>query len=101
MTCELIVTRRAEADLEGIVGYLVEKLANPRAAAALLDEIEARYDQMERNPLVYPCCRQKLLAAGGYRKVVIGRYLLIYHVDGSRVCVDRFFHDLQDYADKV
>lgn len=103
MAYKLTITQRAEADLDGILRYIVEELDNREAAANLLDEIEKRYDLLERNPMIYALCDQPLLRCGGYRKVVVGRYLMICHVDERQrlVYVDRFFHDLQDYADKL
>ena len=103
MAFELIITRSAESDLEGILAYLTAELHNPAAAARLLDRVEECYDALEENPRIYPTCTQPLLRPGGYRKAVLGAYLMIYHVDlsVSRVYVDRFFHELQDYADKL
>ena len=103
MAFELIITRSAEADLEGILAYLTAELHNPAAAAQLLDRVEECYDALEARPLMYPLCAQPLLRPGGYRKAVLGAYLMVYHVDpsASRVYVDRFFHELQDYADKL
>ena len=103
MAYKLTITRSAEADLDGILQYVAVELHNPEAAANLLDEITKRYELLERNPLIYPLCEQPLLRGGGYRKVVVGRYLMFCHVDERQhvVYVDRFFHDLQDYADKL
>ena len=103
MAYRLIVTQSAEADLTSIVAYLVSELYNPDAAANLLDEIEKRYAVLEENPFLYARCTHPLLLPGEYRKVVIGSYLLIYHVEefSGVVYVDRFFNELQDYADKL
>lgn len=103
MAYKLTVTEKAEADLDGILRYIAVELDNREAAAKLLDEIGERYALLERNPLLYALCDQPLLRRGGYRKVIVGRYLMICHVDEQRreVFIDRFFHDLQDYADKL
>ena len=103
MAYKLVITRRAEEDLDDIIGYIVLELCNPDAAAHLADEVGKRYDLLENNPHIYAECSQPILRASHYRKAVIGGYLLIYRIDENQktVYVERFFSDLEDYADKL
>ena len=103
MAYRLIVTDSAEADLDSILAYLTGKLSNAEAAFNLSNRIEGCYDALEENPYLYSQCTHPILQLAGYRKAVVGSYLLIYHIDdGERlVYVDRFFSELQDYADKL
>lgn len=103
MAYKLIITQKAEADLDTIIGYITGKLCNAEAAATLLDEIESRYNALEENPHLYPLCVQPLLRRGEYRMIPIGGYLLFFRIDEARsiVYVERYFSRLQDYADKL
>lgn len=103
MAYKLIITQRAEKDLDKIIGYIALELCNPDAAAHLADEIEKRYSMLESMPLMYPECSQPLLRISHYRKVPIGNYLLIFRIDEEKgiVYVERFFSNLEDYADKL
>lgn len=103
MAYKLIITEKAEGDLDGILAYIINELCNETAAANLLGEIEKRYDILETNPYVYPVCQQILLGARGYRKVVINGYILIIRIDeeACSVYIERFFSRLEDYAEKL
>ena len=103
MVYKLLVTQKVEDDLDNIIGYITGKLCNTEAAGALLDEIEGHYDALEDNPYLYALCAQPLLRRGEYRKIAINGYLLFYRIDEARklVYVERFFSELQDYADKL
>ena len=99
MVYSVKVTESAERDLDEIVGYIVQELCNPQAAAHLLDEIGIVYLQLARTPECYPSCTHPLLRQ--YRKVTIMGYVLIYRVEGDTVYVERFFSQLEDYAHKL
>ena len=103
MAYRLLITEKAEADLDGILQYLMMKLANPEAAATLLDAIEAVYQRLTERPAIYALCQHPLLKPMGYRKAVIRGYLMIYRLDtvAQTVYIERFFSDLEDYANKI
>ena len=103
MAYKLYVTEKAERDLDDIIKYIITELCNEPAAANLLKEIERRYDMLEENPHIYPMCQQVLLAARGYRKVIINGYVLIIRIDKEAgiVYIERFFSRLEDYAEKL
>ena len=103
MGYELCIARRAEGDLERIFGYICRELGNPAAAANFADAVDAVYAKLEENPRLYAECVQPILRAAGYRRAVIGRYLLVYRIDEECrvVYIARFFSELEDYADKL
>ena len=79
MAYELIVTEAAHSDLDEALDYIVHRLSNPTAAVSLLDQVEACYGQLRNFPMLYEACRDPRLRDLGYRKVVIGHYILVYH----------------------
>ena len=99
MAYELFVTEAAHEDLEEALHYIAKDLANPSAAASLLDQVEAVYGQLRDFPMLYECCRDLRLRGLGYRKAVIGNFVLVYHPVGEEKRVDilRFFYGGRDY----
>lgn len=103
MAYELFITGEASRDLDSILDYIYADLCNPAAATKFADAVAQSFARLEQNPLLYSLCTQPILRAAGYRKVVIGRYILIYRVNDERstVYVERFFSELEDYAEKL
>lgn len=103
MAYEVFVTRSAHSDLDSILDYLIRELANPTAAMALLDEIEKACTRLAERPKIHALCTHPLLSAPGFCKIFLRDYLLVYRIDESRqaVHVERFFSDLEDYANKI
>lgn len=96
----LVVSELAHSDLDNIVSYIVVQLANPIAAANLLDEIEKCYGCLKSNPLMYERCHDAYLGKEGYRKATIKNYVLVYKVEEAArtVTIHRFFYGAQDYV---
>lgn len=103
MAYKLLITEKAENDLDAILAYIIHDLSNVQAAVRLTNEIEERYQLLLETPKLYGECQQPLLQQQHYRKVVIGSYLMIYRVSDEQgmIYVERFFSELQDYADRL
>lgn len=96
---KLLVSPAADRDLDSILSYLINELCNPQAAGNHLDEVESSYDALLENPEAFELCRDERLADLGYRKVLVGNYLMIYQYDSEldEINVLRFFHETQNY----
>lgn len=96
---DLFVTEAAHVDLEEVLDYIAINLSNPAAAVNLLDQVEACYDQLRQFPFLYESCRDLRLRELGYRKVVIGSFVLVYHPLETEKIVNvlRFFYGGRDY----
>ena len=103
MAYRLLVTGEAENDLDAILAYIVYELCNMQAAKELADKIDAHYGLLAENPKLYAECREPLLQRQHYRKVTLGGYIMIYREDDATntVYVERFFSNLQDYANRL
>ena len=99
MAYDLFVTEAAHEDLEEVLSYIAGDLANPGAAANLLDQVEACYEQLKDFPALYESCHDLQLRNLGYRKVVIGNFVLVYQPAEAekRVYILRFFYGGRDY----
>lgn len=105
MAYKLINAPEYDQRLEERVEYLAETKANPQAASHLLDEVESVYDRLEDNPLQFHYSDDPFLARRGYRKVIVGdmQYVMLFIVDEKRknVYIEGFFHQLEDYGNKM
>ena len=103
MDYKLKITDSAERDLDEILTYIIHELDNLDAALKLSDEINDRYKKLKENPYLYPMCIDPRIKLLGYRRIVIGGFLLLYRIDQELkiVFVERFFSQLQDYAAKI
>jgi len=99
----LHVTELAEQDLDGILNYMTGELANPVAARAFLDKVEGCYALLRTRPKIYVVCDDAYLRGKGYRKALIGNYLLIFWIEEQtkRIHILRFFYGAQDYLNQL
>ena len=99
----LEITESAESDLDQITDYLSVELCNPLAATAFLDEVERVSDVLADTPELFPLCSDSKLAELGYRKAIVRAYILVYEIDADAevVRILRFFHESENYANKL
>lgn len=97
------ITESAESDLDQITDYLSFELCNPPAATAFLDEVERVSDVLADTPELFPLCSDSKLAELGYRKAIVRAYILVYEIDADAevVRILRFFHESENYANKL
>lgn len=84
MVYKLIVTERAEEQLDECLYYLVYRLGNNIAAEHLLACIEKAYDRLEENPYQFPECRDAYLKSLKYREVILTDMSLLDDCQSSR-----------------
>ena len=101
MASRALVSDEAMADLETIVSYLAETLAEPGAAGGVLDAFDEFVRNVSTFPEMYPPVREPRLRRLGYRKAVLGKYIALYRVQDETVLVAHVFHQSQDYAKLV
>jgi addiction module RelE/StbE family toxin len=99
MGYEVVISKSADRDLDEILTYMAEKLANPQAASAFADELDRHYDTLARQPLIFEPSRHGRLREKGYRRFPVKNYLVFYTVDENRrtVHIARIFYGRQDY----
>lgn len=99
MGYKLIVTQSANQDLDEILTYLVRDLAAPKAALDFVTELEARYTALADNPLIYELSRNERLLRKGYRRFIIGNYVVPYTVSEDRreVIIARIIYGKRDF----
>ena len=106
MAYDVIIDPKVVDRIDEIVDYLANTLFTPAAAGNFLDGLDGLVTNLESFPLSYPHSLDNRLAARGYRKALIGNYVLLFRVleSGERsgtVFVTNLFHGSQDYQGLV
>lgn len=91
------LTRRAEADLDGIAGYIARD--NPPRAATFIEELYDKCMTLADAPEAFPLIpRYESL---GVRRRVHGDYLILFAVKGQTISILRVLHGARDYLPLV
>lgn len=103
MAYKLIVTDRADEQIDRLVAYLISHLKNPEAASHFLDELEAIYELLEENPYQFAESKKEYLFLRGYREAIFHEmnYRVVFRTDSQTVYILGVFHMLEDYGRKV
>ena len=93
------ITDVAEEDILSTVRYISCELKAPKAANALLDEIEKHEGILGKTPNIYPRVPDEYLAEKGLRFVIIKNYLMFFSVDEEEKAVNvvRFLYGRRDW----
>ena len=106
MAYDVIFDPKEVDRIDEVVDYLTNVLSSPAAANSFLDGLDELVTNLESLPLSYPRSLDARLAARGYRKALVGNYVLLLHVleTGERtgtVYVTNLFHGSLDYQGLV
>ena len=106
MAYDVIVDPRVADRVDEIVGYFADALSSPAAACNFLNGLDEAIANLESFPLSYPQALDSRLAARGYRKALVGNYVLLFRVleageRGGTVFVTNLFHGSQDWPGLV
>ena len=89
----------AEDDVLDAVTYLADKLGNPNAAAALLNELDKKAQRIARFPYAGDLYRTTRPVRDEVRMMSVKSYVLYYTVTEDTVEVRRLLHGRQDRRD--
>ncbi len=81
MAFDYSFTDAAKADLDEILSYISNELANPTAASSFFNNIEKTISQLVEFPKSGTIVENEFLTAKSIRKVPIGNYSLYYTPD--------------------
>ncbi len=102
MGFNLIITERAQEQIDSIIEYVMLRLSNPLAASAILDDIDYAYDMLERTANSFGLSNDPYLAAKGYHTLILKKhdYVILYRIDGENVIISGVFHMLENYKER-
>lgn len=97
---EIILTDSAKIDLEEIYEYISESLSETNSANKLMEKIENDILRLEQHP--YSCIEVQVKPHNKiYRKLVTGKYIVLYRVDEKykQVVIFNVIYGKRDYLD--
>lgn len=83
MTYEVILGPLVVSRIDEITSYMCDVLDSPSAASAFMDSLDSLVATLETFPLSYPRPLDARLEARGYRKALVGKYVVLFRVDSS------------------
>lgn len=89
----VVITARAEADLEQIGDYIARD--NPRRAITFVAELIERCERLAETPEGFPLIPR--YEASGIRRRTYGGYLIFYRVGEDRIEILHVLNGAQDY----
>lgn len=92
---EVRITTTAEEDLHNILEYIVDQDA-PLNAARFIDRLRIAIAELAVMPNRWPRAREGLIAGIEWRQRVVGRYRIIFSVEGQTVFVKGIIHTARD-----
>jgi len=93
---DVIVSEAALAMLDNHIAFLAKM--SVKAAEELMSEILNDSASLSQFPERFPVFESEFIPEGRYRKMLSAkRYLILYEIDGSDVCVDYIVDCRQDY----
>ncbi len=95
----VIITDKAESQLESYTDYIFYKLCNETAAKSLLRDARETQEMLSKVAANLQYCKNPALKRLGYRPInfLAHRYVMIYRVNNKDVYVEAIYHQLQDY----
>lgn len=103
MDYKVVITSDAEIDLDEHIQYLIFEKKNLQAASNILDDFEATKNSLSKVAGSLRLCSNPKLNKLGYRRInfLSHRYFMLYRIKGDLAIVDKIFHELQDYENKM
>jgi len=95
------ITPKAYNDLDDIYAYLASESMNEEAGINLMDRIETSILRLKDFPLSGSNVNDDILKNRGYRKLIVGKYIVFYLVESLEkyVIVMRVLYGRQKYQD--
>ena len=73
-----LLTQKAEADFDSIIGYIAVELANPKAASDFADKLQMAIDETRSFPESGSLIVNEYLPDTRIRRKMVGNYIMYY-----------------------
>ena len=103
MGYQIIISNKAQLQLDQFIYYLVVELGNEQAARNVLEDAEKTKIKLSHVADSLKLCDNPKLYELGYRVIHFEhhRYLMVYRINGTAVYVEGIYHELQDYENYI
>ena len=83
-TYRYVLTENANADVEEILEYMTTELANPDAAAAFVDAMDEKLEEVCRAPKIGRLVENPYFKRTDVRKILVKDYIVYYLIDEDK-----------------
>lgn len=90
MKYTVIVSEEALEDIQAVFHYISDKECLPATARRWVDSLETAVNALNYQPYRYPQYEIQIPGVSSLRKLVVGKYLVLYTVDDSKQLVSVF-----------
>lgn len=97
MNFKIIITQRAENDIDIAADYIFKKSCSKEVTVKFINGIYDAIEVLSKFPLSGQNPRSKALFKQGYKYVVYGEYLIFYKIDKKNIIVGSVIHSKRDY----
>ncbi|MDE7477301.1 MAG: type II toxin-antitoxin system RelE/ParE family toxin [Lachnospiraceae bacterium] len=103
MGYKVIISDKAELQLDQFIYYILVELGNEQAAQNVLADAEETKERLANVADSLKLCDNSRLRSLGYRTIRFEhhRYFMVYRIDGNIVYVEGIYHELQDYENYI
>lgn len=100
---EVVITNKAETQIQEILDYIFYELKNPHAAYSVEQDMKETIHRLSYVADNLKLCDDLEFQARGYRIIHLKqhKYFMIYKVVDTYVYVIGVYHDLQDYENAL
>lgn len=95
-----IVQLSAYENIQEIRARLIRSRGSS-AAGKVVERILSAIDLLGPTPYLGPLHQDEFLASRGYRKLVVGDYVVVYRVENEQAVVLNVFHGASDYTRRL
>lgn len=89
----------AQADMEGIFGYISETLHNPTAAIKQIDDFEKAFDNVCTFPESCPFISNEYVSDKTLRKLIVNNYIAFFRIKEKEIQIVRVLYAMRNYQD--
>lgn len=103
MAYKVVITTDAEQDLDRFIQYLICEKNSGQAAINVLNDYEQTVQELATAAGSIKLFDNPRLNDLGYRRINFKshKYFMLYRIQKKTVIIDRVFHGLQDYENKM
>ncbi len=98
---DVILTKKARADIQAAIRYIARDLREPATAAGMLDRFKVEIMSLQTMPERFGLVPDEYLASLGIRMTAVGSYLIFYVVNHGehRVYVPRVLYGRRNWIE--
>lgn len=99
----ILVTAKADRDLDRCVNYLLHVKKNRQAAKNLVSDYKKTLDRLSNIAGSLKTPESEVLNSRNLKRLNFGKhdYFLLFRIDGSKAIVTNIFHGTEDFESKL